>query len=131
MTTNIVECIDGVLKGAMMLPITTVVGVTFYRYVTYFEKHRANLRARIANEDMYTTYVMTKVANYEAKASGPSISIFNRENEMFDVTTAPHKGNNKQIIKLKDGKCNCNNWKSSGIPCSHMLAVCAHARVDN
>ena len=41
MTTNIVECINGVLKGARMLPITTLVEVTFYRCVTYFEKRRA------------------------------------------------------------------------------------------
>ena len=31
MTTNIVECINGVLKGARMLSITALVEVTFYR----------------------------------------------------------------------------------------------------
>ena len=39
---------------------------------------------------MYTIYAMTKVANYETKASGHSVSIFHRENEMFEVTTAAH-----------------------------------------
>ena len=90
MTTNIVECINGVLKGARMLPITALVEVTFYRCVTYFEKCRVEIRARIANGDMYTIYAMTKVANYESKASGHSVSIFHRENEMFEVTTAAH-----------------------------------------
>ena len=50
MTTNIVECINGVLKGARMLPITALVEVTFYRCVTYFEKCCAEIRARIAME---------------------------------------------------------------------------------
>ena len=30
MTTNIAECINGVLKGARMLPITALVQLTFY-----------------------------------------------------------------------------------------------------
>ena len=76
MTTNIVECLNRVLKRARMLPITALVEVTFYRYVTYFEKRRAEIRARIANGDIYTIYVMTKVANYETKASGHFVSIF-------------------------------------------------------
>ena len=59
-----------------MFPITALMEVTFYRGVTYFEKHRANIITQIANGDMYTTYVMTKVANYESKASGHYISIF-------------------------------------------------------
>ena len=113
MTTNIVECINGVLKEARMLPITALAEVTFYRCVTYFEKRHAKIRTRIANGDMYTIYVMTKVTNYETKASGHSVSICHRENEMFEVTTATHgfhmdKGTNKQIVNLKDDKCSCN-----------------------
>ena len=76
MTTNIVECINGVLKGARILPITTLVEVTFYRCVTYFEKCRAEIRARIENGNMYTIYAMTKVTNYETKACGHFVSIF-------------------------------------------------------
>ena len=80
--------------------------VTFYRCVTYFEKRRVEIRARIANEDMYTIYVMTKVANYGTKASGHFVSIFHRENEMFEVTTTAHgfhmdKGKNKQLLISK------------------------------
>ena len=90
MTTNIVECLNGVLKGARMLPITALVEVAFYRYVTYFEKRRVEIRVRIANGDIYTIYVMTKVANYETKASEHSVSIFHQENEMFEVTIAAH-----------------------------------------
>ena len=35
MTTNIVECINRVLKGARMSPIIALVEETFYRRVTY------------------------------------------------------------------------------------------------
>ena len=57
MTTNIGEGINGVMKGARMLPTTELVEVTFSRCATYFEKRRAEIRARIENGDMYTIYV--------------------------------------------------------------------------
>ena len=73
MTTNIVECINGVLKGARMLPITTFIRLTFYRCV----------------------------------------KIFHYSNEIFEVTTTLHgfymdKGNNIQIVKLKERPCTWN-----------------------
>ena len=76
MTTNIVKCINGVLKGDRMLPIIALVQATFYRCVKYFENHCVEIQARIANGDMYNTYAMTKVTNYEAKASRHFVRIF-------------------------------------------------------
>ena len=133
MTTDI---INGVLKGVRMLPITALVQATFYRCVTYFENRRVKIRARIANRDMYTIYAMTKLTNYEAKDNGHSIRIFDLETEMFDVTTTTHgfrmdKGDNKQVVNLKDCKCTCNKWQPFSIPCSHVLDVCAHAKIDS
>ena len=113
MTTNIVECINGVLKRARMLLITALVHATVYQCVTYFENHRVDIWAQIANGDMYITYAMTKVTNYEAKASRHFVRIFDQETEMFDVTTTVHgfhmdKRDNKQVVNLKDCKCTCN-----------------------
>ena len=41
------------------------------------------------------------------------------------------KGNNIQIVKLKEETCTYNKWQSFGIPCSHVLAVCAHAKINS
>ena len=48
---------------------------------------------------------------------------------MFDVTTATHglhmdKGDNKQVVNLKDYKCTCNMWQLFGIPCAYCLCSC-------
>ena len=106
MTTNIVECINGVLKGARMLPITALVRLTFDRCVSYFETHQTEIQSRIANGDLYTSYAINKITKYESRASGHTVNIFHCSNEMFKVTTTPHgfhmdKGNNIQIMKLK------------------------------
>ena len=83
---------------------------------------------------MYTSYAINKITKYESRASGHTV--FHRSNEIFEVTTAPHgfhmdKWNNIQIVKLKKRTCTCNKWQSISIPCSHVLAVCARARIDS
>lgn len=135
MTTNVDECINKVLKGAQMLPITAVVQMIFYHCVDYYEIRRAEIQAQIVNGGKYTAHAINKVANYEAKASGHMVAIFDKRNEVFEVSTNVHgshinKGKNKQIVKLKEGTCTCNKWQSFGIPCSHVLAVCTYAKID-
>ena len=69
MTTNIDECINGVLKGARMLPITALVRLTFDRCVSYFETHQTEIQSRIANGDLYTSYAINKITKCESRAS--------------------------------------------------------------
>ena len=74
---------------------------------------------------MYTTYVMTKVTNYEAKASEHSVRIFDREVEMFDMTIAAHgfhmdKEDNKQVVNLKTTNVNV----TSGNPLASLAYMC-------
>ena len=119
-----------------MLPIIALVQLTFYRYVSYFQTRRVEIRARMAVGDVYTTYAVDKFRRDEAKASGHSVTIFHRINQTFEVITTLHgfhmdKGCNKQVLKLNEGKCSCNKWQSFGIPCLHVLGVCARMRIDS
>ena len=119
-----------------MLPITALVQLTFYRCVSYFETRRAEIRARMAVGDVYTAYAIEKFRRAEAKASGHSVTIFHRIHQTFEVITVFHgfhmdKGRNKQVVKLNEGTCNCNKWHSFGIPCSHVLAISAHMRINS
>ena len=86
--------------------------------------------------DVYTAYAIEKFGRAEAKASGHTVTIFHRIHETFEVITALHgfhmdKGRNKQVVKLNEGTCSCNKWQSFGIPCSHVLVVYAHMRIDS
>ena len=53
MTTNIDECINEVLKGTQMLPITALVQLTFYRCVSYFDTRRSKIHARMTRRYVY------------------------------------------------------------------------------
>ena len=115
MTTNIVECINGVLIGARMLPITTLVQLTFCRCVSYFDTRRGKISVRMTCGDMYIEYAVNKFTRAEAKASGHTVSIISRNNQMFEVITALHgfrmdKEHNKQVVKLNEGTCSFNKW---------------------
>ena len=79
---------------------------------------------------------MNKIKKYQARANGHTITSFHCLDEIFEVTTVPHgfhmdKGNTIQVVKLKEGTCTCNKGQYVGIPCSHVLAVCARERIDS
>ena len=67
MTTNIVECINGALKGAQMLPITSLVQLAFYRCVSYFDTCRGEIHTRMTCGDIYTAYAVNKFTRPKAK----------------------------------------------------------------
>ena len=90
MTTNIAKCINGMLKGAQMLPITALVQLTFYQCVSYFETRRGEIRARMAIGDVYTVYAIDKFRRTEAKASRHTVTIFHRIHQTFEVIIALH-----------------------------------------
>ena len=61
MTTNIVESINGVFKGARMLSITALVQLTFYKFVAYFERRKTEIESILKKCEMYTSYAINKI----------------------------------------------------------------------
>ena len=113
MTTNIAEYINEVLKGARMLPITTLVQITFYRCVSYFKTRRVEIHARMTVGNVYAAYVIDKFRRVKVKASGHIVTIFHQIHQTFEVITTLHgfhmdKGHNKQVVKLNKDTCSCN-----------------------
>ena len=61
MTSNAVECRNWVFKGARILPITSLVRLTFYRTILYFERRRDEISEVVDRDEIYTKYAMTKL----------------------------------------------------------------------
>ncbi|RYR03231.1 hypothetical protein Ahy_B06g082085 isoform A [Arachis hypogaea] len=100
MTTNLVECINSVLKGARNLPITAFVKATFYRLNELFTRKRA-----------------------EAK-----VWINAGHNEVFEVREMP--SGLEFAVDLRGLRCDCGEFQVDRIPCRHMFACCANQRLD-
>ncbi|RYR50056.1 hypothetical protein Ahy_A07g036604 [Arachis hypogaea] len=67
MTTNLVECINSILKGVHNLSVTALVKATFYRLNELFTRKRAEAEARINAGHVFSEIVTTKLhANQRA-----------------------------------------------------------------
>ncbi|XP_072078189.1 uncharacterized protein [Arachis hypogaea] len=61
MMTNLVECINLVLKGARNLPIIALVKATFYRFNELFTRKRAEAEVRINAGHVFSELVTSKL----------------------------------------------------------------------
>ncbi|XP_025692427.1 uncharacterized protein [Arachis hypogaea] len=61
MTTNLVEYINSVLKGARNLPVTALVKAIFYRLNELFTRKRAEAEARINASYVFSEHVTSKI----------------------------------------------------------------------
>ncbi|XP_072072111.1 uncharacterized protein [Arachis hypogaea] len=61
MTTNLIECINSVLKGARNLPITALVKATFYMFNELFTRKRAEAEAQINAGHVFSELVTSKL----------------------------------------------------------------------
>ena len=74
MTSNAAECMNDVFKGARMLPITSLVRLTFYLTIIYFERRRAEISETLDRGDIYTEYAIRKLKKWEKQASAHSVT---------------------------------------------------------
>ncbi|XP_025670284.1 uncharacterized protein [Arachis hypogaea] len=89
MTTNLVECINSVLKGARNLPITALVKATFYRLNELFTRKIAEAEARINAGHVFTEHVTSKIHANQLASGNIQINCFDRQNEVFEVREMP------------------------------------------
>nr|XP_025703107.1 uncharacterized protein LOC112803867 [Arachis hypogaea] len=110
MTTNLVECINSVLKSARNLPITTLVKAIFYRLNELFTLKRAEAEARINAGHVFSDIVTLKLhANQLASGNIQSIYV------AYDVTavssrwTGSPAGMYSHVVPISDwiGNCTC------------------------
>ena len=104
--------------------------------MSYFETCKAKTCVIMAVRDVNTVYAIDKLRRTRDKTGGHTMTIFHRIHQTFEVITTLHgfhidKGRNKQVVKLNECTCSYNKWQSFGIPCSHVLAVCAHMRKNS
>ncbi|XP_016172625.1 uncharacterized protein LOC107615014 [Arachis ipaensis] len=101
MTTNLVECINSVLKGARNLPVTALVKATFYRLNELFTRKRAEAEARINAEHVFSELVTSKL-----------------------------HANQRAAVDLRQQRCDCGEFQVDRLPCRHVFACCANQRLD-
>ncbi|RYQ82968.1 hypothetical protein Ahy_B10g101577 [Arachis hypogaea] len=128
MTTNLVECINSVLKGARNLPITALVKATFYRLNELFTRKRAEAEARINAGHVFSEIVTSKLHANQLASGNIQVSCFDRQNEVFEVREMP--SGLEFAVDLRSLRCDCGEFQVDRIPCRHVFACCANQRLD-
>ncbi|XP_016178963.1 uncharacterized protein LOC107621455 [Arachis ipaensis] len=128
MTTNLVECINSVLKGARNLPITALVKATFYRLNELFTRKRTEAEARINAGYMFSEMVTSKLHANQRASENIHVSYFDREHEVFEVREMP--SGVEYAVDLRQQRCDCGEFQVDRILCRHVLACCANQRLD-
>ncbi|XP_052113797.1 uncharacterized protein LOC107474538 [Arachis duranensis] len=128
MTTNLVECINPVLKGARNLPITALVKATFYRLNELFTRKRADAEARINAGHVFSEIVTSKLHANQLASGNIQVSYFDHQNEVFEVREMP--SGLEFAVDLRSLRCDFGEFQVDRIPCRHVFACCANQRLD-
>ncbi|XP_052113839.1 uncharacterized protein LOC127744968 [Arachis duranensis] len=128
MTTNLVECINLVLKGACNLPITAIVKATFYRLNELFTRKRTEAESRITAGQGFYEVVTSKLNANQLASSKIQVNCFDRMNEVFEVREMP--GGTEYAVDLRRQRCDCGEFQVDRIPCRHVFACCANQQLD-
>ncbi|XP_016168816.1 uncharacterized protein LOC107611400 [Arachis ipaensis] len=105
MTTNLVECINSVLKGARNLPITALVKATFYRLNELFTRKRAEAEAQINTGHVFSDVVTSKLHANQLASGNIQVSCFEQQNEVFEVREMP--SGLEFAVDLRGLRCDC------------------------
>ncbi|XP_057763557.1 uncharacterized protein LOC130984130 [Arachis stenosperma] len=85
MTTNLVECINSVLKGARNLPVLALVRATYYRLNELFTRKSAETHERKRAGFMYSAFAQQRIEASMQQAGNIVVHRFDRRNEVFEV----------------------------------------------
>ncbi|RYR11961.1 hypothetical protein Ahy_B04g069469 [Arachis hypogaea] len=84
-TTNLVECINSVLKGACNLPVLALVRATYYRLNELFTRKSAETHERKRAGFTYSVFAQQRIEANMQQAGNIVVHRFDKRNEVFEV----------------------------------------------
>ncbi|RYQ80103.1 hypothetical protein Ahy_Scaffold1g106732 isoform J [Arachis hypogaea] len=128
MTTNLVECINSVLKGARNLSVLALVRATYYRLNELFTRKSAESHERKRAGFTFSAFAQQRIEASMQQAGNIVVHRFDRRNEVFEVReTTTEK---VLVVDLARRTCDCGHFQVERIPCRHVIACCANQRLD-
>ncbi|KAL0325629.1 UNVERIFIED_CONTAM: hypothetical protein Sradi_5132200 [Sesamum radiatum] len=121
LTTNMSECINGVLKGARRLPVSALVEITLERTVHYFHVRAIKGQKMLQNNQLWTDFACKMFISWQQKAVEHTVTKYSHAQQSASVVTRRQgrHGMNTHVVKIANRECSCGKWNQFGIPCSH------------
>ncbi|KAL0413802.1 UNVERIFIED_CONTAM: hypothetical protein Sradi_1581900 [Sesamum radiatum] len=95
LTTNMSECINGVLKGRARLPVTAIVEITLQRTAHYFRERALRSAVMLSNGQLWTDFAKRSLQigekiyysySHEIRSLATSASVVTKRNKDLDST---------------------------------------------
>ncbi|KAL0307789.1 UNVERIFIED_CONTAM: hypothetical protein Scaly_2970400 [Sesamum calycinum] len=123
LTTNMSECINGVLKGARRLPVSALVEITLERTVHYFHV-RAIKGQKMLQNNLWISHARCSYLGNKKLLSTRSRNTVTLNSPSVVTRRQGRHGMNTHVVKIANRECSCGKWNQFGIPCSHAQKVC-------
>ncbi|KAK4381971.1 hypothetical protein Sango_2729400 [Sesamum angolense] len=87
LTTNMSECINGVLKGARRLPVSALVEITLERTVHYFRVRAIKGQKMLQNNQLWTDFACKMFISWQQKAVEHTVTKYSHAQQSASVVT--------------------------------------------
>ncbi|KAL0367276.1 UNVERIFIED_CONTAM: hypothetical protein Sradi_3617700 [Sesamum radiatum] len=92
LTTNMSECINGVLKGARRLPVTAIVEITLQRTAHYFRERALRSAVMLSNGQLWTDFAKKKFTDWGEKSITHTVTKYDHLQQSASVVTKRQQG---------------------------------------
>ena len=128
MITNILECFNGVLKGAHGLPIATMVEFIWSKLIAYFHDRHKEITHDLSEGKVWSKYSLSIYAANLQRSAGHQVREFNHKHGIYQVITpydiySTGGGHHSHEINILAKTCGCGKWQNRKIPRSHAIKV--------
>ncbi|RYR25425.1 uncharacterized protein [Arachis hypogaea] len=128
MTTNLVKCINLVLKGTRNHPILALVRAIYYQLNELFAWKSTEAYQRKRVEFTFSEFATQRIEPNMQCAGNIVVNQFDRRNEVFEVHEMP--SGKVLVVDLARRRCDCGYFQVERLPCRHIIACCANQRLD-
>ena len=128
MTTNVLECFNGVVKGAHSLPIAAMVEFTWSKLVAYFHDQHKEITHDLSKDKVWSKYVLKIFGQNLQKSTTHQVHAYDNLNGIYQVITtynihSSRGGHHSHEVNLVDKTCRCRKWQNQKIPCSQAITT--------
>ncbi|KAK4384079.1 hypothetical protein Sango_3093800 [Sesamum angolense] len=107
LTTNMSECINGVLKGARRLPVSALVEITLERTVHYFRVRAIKGHKMLQNNQLWTDFACKMFIYWQQKAVEHTVTKYSHAQQSASVVSRRQNGHgmNTHVVKIANREC--------------------------
>ncbi|CAK8568754.1 unnamed protein product [Lathyrus sativus] len=125
---------NGVFKGIRNLPITALVRSTYYRLASLFATRGERWSTVLTSSRVFSESIMKLMKEDTIRASTHVVTVFDCHSQTFSVQKimdhSEGRPNFSYVVRLNRCWCDYGKYQAFRVPCSHVIAACAHARQD-